>query len=449
MAAEAAIAAPRRLPVLSVFAGSWVIGLLCLALLIQGESAGWLLIAVSYLLILALTPAPEDIHLRRALLVTVTLHHLVSLTNYYGFTVLSAEADAGTFHRSAARSAGLSRSLFDWSGQLGSVFYLWFLSKWYVLFGADLLVGQTAGILAFLGFSVLVYRSGLLVGLDERQAAGATLLTGLWPAMVMFTSVTLRESWKCLFVALHVYAAIRYFEKPSNLLFFFLWGLSGLALMMLHTAYGPLLPILLVLPFLFLAPISAAKQSPTLRILLLVAAFGVSLWWMQSPLGVQNRWVDTLLSGEIVDEAEYARSRAVFNVGRSSYGIPLDTDSIGGLVATTPLIFAAYLASPLPWQIRAPVHVYGAIDALVGLAFLGASLLHYRRTSEPQHKSRMRYLLSVFVAISLVYALGSASHGTAIRHRLQTTWILVIIGYPQVASWLGRLRQRSHVVSRR
>ena len=449
MAREAVAVLPRRLPVLSVFAVSWVIGLLCLALLIQGELAGWLLIAVSYLLVLALTPAREDRYLRLVLLVTVTLHHVISLTNAYGFTVLSADGDAGTFHRAAVRSASSSSSLLDWSGQMGSMFYLWALSKLYLLFGPHWLVGQGMGILAFLGFSVLMYRISLLIGLDEGQAAGATLLTGASPAMVMFTSVTLREPYKCFFVALVVYAALRYFEKTSNLQYFFLLILSSLALMMLHSGYGPLLPVLLVLPFLFLAPLSFGKRSSGVRIPLLVGALVASLLWMRSPLGIDNPWVDTLTSGEILAEAEVARMNAVRNEGRSSYGVALDTDSFGGLLATTPVIFAAYLAAPLPWQIRAPIHVFGALDAYIGLIFLAGSLLQYHKTSDPKTRGRIRYLLSVFFAISLVYALGTASHGTAIRHRLQTTWILVIIGYPQVASWLGRLRQRSHVVSRR
>lgn len=448
MAHEAVAGVPRRLPVLSVFAGSWAFGLLSLALLIRGELAGWLLIAVSYLLILALTPAPEDIHLRRALLVTVTLHHLVSLTNTYGFIVLSADGDAGTFHRAAVRSASSSSNLFDWAGQMGSMFYLWALSKLYLLFGPHWLVGQGMGILAFLGFSVLMYRIGLLIGLNERQAAGATLVTGAWPSMVMFTSVTLREPYKCFFIALTVYAALRYFENTSNLQYFFLLILSCLALMMLHSGYGPLLPVLLVLPFLFLALLSFGKRSSGARILLLVGAFVVSLLWTRSPLGIDNPWVDTFTTGEILAEAEWARARALHNVGRSTYGVTLDTDSFGGLVATIPVIFAAYLAAPLPWQIRAPIHVFGALDAYIGLTFLAASLLQYRRTSDPKTRGRIRYLLSVFLAIAFVYALGTASHGTAIRHRLQTTWILVIIGYPQVAAWVGRLRRRGrHLVA--
>jgi hypothetical protein len=419
-------------------AWAWIVFLVALALFLPGELAGWLLVAISYLLVIALGMARRSPYLGRVLLLTVTLGHLVSLANVYVAETYIGAGDAETFHQMAVAGASSASRFLDWAGQTDSRFYVWLLTRWYMLFGAHLLVGQSLGILAFLGASVFAYRIARLLGRDAHQAAGVVLLMGLLPSALMFNTVTLREPLKIFFMTLLLYASLRYFENPSNLLRFVIWVLSGLSLALLHNGFGPLLPILFVLPYLLLPSISVAWRSSGLRFLILVVSLVAAVGLAYNLLGTQGDLVPTLTSGDILAEAEQARAMALYNEGRATYGVALDTSSLGGLGATSLLAYVGYLAAPFPWQIRSLLDVYGFVDVLIGLIFLAASLWAYRQEADRQRKKKILYLLAVFFVVSFVHALGTANYGTSIRHRQLTTWILFVVGWPQVTLWLRR-----------
>jgi hypothetical protein len=420
-------------------AWSWTVALLVLAALVRGELAGWLLIATSYLLVAALCAGEGNHHLRRALFLAITLCHFISLFNVYFVETWIGAGDAETFHVSASANAASASSLFDWAGQTDSRFYVWFLSKWYMVFGAHLLVGQALSILAFLGALVLVYRIALLCDLEERHAARATLVVGLLPSTLMFVSNTVREPWKILLVTLLVFASLRYFRDPSNLLHFGLWVVAGMALPLFHDGFDALLPVLLILPYLLLPSVSLSRHLSGARVLILLGSLAAVFWLAQNPLGSEEDWVSKIVSGEVLAEAEMVRAAALYNVGRASYGVALDTSSPLSFGVTALLAYVAYLAAPFPWQIRAAIDVYGFADVLVGLAFLGGSLWAFRKETDRQRRRKIAYLLAVFSVVSFVHALGTANYGTSIRHRQLTTWITIVLGWPYVAPRVGRL----------
>ena len=411
-------------------------GLAFSAMLFPGELGGWLLILISYLMIIASRTAQRHKRLFGVLIAIITARCFITLLDVYAAGVQFTVDDAVRFHRVATEYAGSTSRFWDWSGQLGASFYDWFLSRWYVLFGAHLLVGQAASTMAFLGFSILMYRVALLLGVNRKDAAMATLLFGLLPSAVWFTSITLREPWKLFFLALLVYSSLRYFRNP-RLRHLLLWILSSLCLVLFHKAFGVLVPLLLLFPFLFLSPMLATKLATRkiggTRLLVIAVLFMGVVWLGFTLLSTAGYWTtQALLSGDILTAAEQYRGAGIARAARATYGIALDTGSASGMILTLPLVYVYYLAAPFLWQIQSVIDVYAFIDALIGLIFLLGALSWYRQASVRRQKSEMRYLLVVFFAVSLVHALGTTNYGTSIRHRLLTSWITFILGWPIV-----------------
>src|SRR5690606_14215829 len=94
------------------------------------------------------------------------------------------------------------------------------------------------------------------------------------------------------------------------------------------------------------------------------------------------------------------------------------------------LIFVrmAYLLySPFPWDVRSAIHIGGL---LVGLLYLWLSMRAWRAWRSGLICGRMRVLGWIFIALTLVFAVGTTNSGTAVRHKTKFFPLLVILAAP-------------------
>lgn len=166
-----------------------------------------ILIALSFALLLASRTLRR---LRPAEYLTVwlalVLHHVISLYSVYVGTVFGARADAQRFYNNAAYAAENTQHI---SFGMGAQFYEWYLAWIFRLcLGPSLLLAQTLAVLAFLVALIYLLKLKDLLRIKHGGLI-IIVLFSLEPAMLLWTSVNLREPYQLLFLILVLYFGIR------------------------------------------------------------------------------------------------------------------------------------------------------------------------------------------------------------------------------------------------
>lgn len=145
-------------------------------------------------------------------------------------------------------------------------------------------------------------------------------------------------------------------------------------------------------------------------------------------LGALWRW--STISGELLHLADTRRHRAL---GRTKYLATVLPGTVPEIVAFSWIGAIYFLFTPFPWMVETPVDLLAAIEALVTLLFAVVAVFGVRRTAR-SHSAATAGLVAAFLVGSLLYGVGEANVGTAVRHRQQLVWILYLFGGVYVAS---------------
>lgn len=247
------------------------------------------------------------------------------------------------------------------------------------------------------------------------------LIFGLLPSCILNTSVVLREAAQiCLYLAL----ALLMMDigqrglTPRMLLIF------PVAAMLTYLHQGMAALLVFVIP---LGIAWAARAKPAVFVVILTVGLSTGVL-------VKDKVMDSLkersttLAQISEGNMEYLEDYATkVNDSRTSFGVSLDLGSASGFFKTGPILFGYYLFSPLPWQIRGGLDLYGFFESLVRMALcLGA--FQAIRTSRGERRTLLLLLFLLFITMEAGWAIGTANWGTAFRHRLVAWGLLVAMG---------------------
>jgi len=390
--------------------------------------AGWLLMLFSFSIVLMWKHVRSDTKVVHAIWFCIVFHHAVAFLNAYVGGVIGAEGDARTFHFYGVDASSEPESGF-WDNP--RVAYSTSLGFFYRTFGASFLLGDELSILAFTLSCIVLVRLVSLLDL-ERFRIGIVLFFGLLPSSVIFRSVTLRESWQALFFLLSVYWAIRLRKRPNILIFSFML-MSAFCMSLLHCGlkFCAIFLIITSICWVFSGRKESVRWERPVRFLfagLLVACVIMSAqkmgWYTKGNFSWQA--------------AEEFRQGSAMHPGRTTYGVMLDTSSVIGLVKTVPMIFAQYMFAPFPWQVGNVKDVYGMLESMLRSVLLLLAVLSWRRSSG-EVRSYYSFLLIILLGVELVWAMGTISWGTAIRHHVPGYSIIVLLGVPGLILFMRRL----------
>jgi len=413
---------------------------------ILNDWPGWLLILLSFYIIIRFRKKWKDDNLTFALFFVLAMHHVVALTNTYLFIIHGADADAVRFHRLGVEWAMDGK----WSIMVGAEFYQQFLGIFYRIFEPSHLLGEELSIIAFLLACFVLIELMDLLNIN-RYRVGLLLMFGLLPTNLVLGSVTMRESYQILFFMLSVYWGLRFHVKPSkNALIFCV--LSALIMGFFHLAL--ILYILFLLPLLLLwfpKQINSLPENrrifPGKRFMVISAILIllIGILFMGVLLEIKGlEAVGSVFFGKGLKYAADHRTILMFEVApdaRANYGILLDTSSVGSLIKTTSLIYIYYLFAPFPWQISNWLDVYAFAESLLRFILILFSIISYYR-AEGLQRSIWGLLLIIFFSMTLLWSTGTVNYGTGIRHHLLTNWLVVILGGSSLIDFIVRQFRR-------
>ena len=401
--------------------------------------AGCLLMLFNFSIVFMWRDVRNDTKVVSAILFCLLVHHAVVFLNVY-------IPDADTFHAKTAHLASLG-GIFsgpeglpdfnDWSIKsffspaAGAVNYMHFLGFMY-RFSASLFYGKELSVLAFILSCVVLVK--LLNLLDLRSfRVGIILLFGLLPSAVIHRTATLREPWQALFFLLFLYWTIRLWKRPGILILLFML-MSAFCMGSLHAALAKYAIYLIVISLLWYIFSLKTRVRWPLYIRILFAGLFITCLI----ISLQKIELFMTLEEAVKDGASTRKALLSYDT-RTNFSSILDTSSVHGIVTTVPMAFVEYMFAPFPWQVENVKDVCAWLESILRFVLLFFALFSWRRSSS-EVRSCYFFLLIAVLGMELIWSLGTANWGTAVRHHVPGYSVIVLLGAPGLILFMRRLQ---------
>ena len=300
----------------------------------------------------------------------------------------------------------------------GVALYTWFISAMYAIFERSRLMMQSINVLFGSLIIFNAWRLTRVISDDARRSLIAAWMVALFPSLIFFSCVMLREVAVAYPLSLGVY----YFDswqrhkKQHHLVA----GVAGLLVSMAFHS-GGFAVLLGAGVWLFGQTLRALFRGQVVQFvrssLALSVAIGAVAFAVSSGFGMEK--FHAVESGEL---SELKAQQGNFARGRTVYLADLSAETPADLLWQAPLRLTYFLFAPFPWMLEEATDLVGLVDSCFFL-FLCARVWRARRvlTEYP----RAVVVLGVFAAMAFTFALGVSNYGTAQRHRNKMLPLLI------------------------
>lgn len=334
-------------------------------------------------------------------------------------------ADASVFDRTA-RGWAVDGCLaaFQHLDPTGSYLYSGLLSIFYACVGPSRtgaqLLNALAGTAAVAVLSLTVWRMW-----GRTSATRCAWLLALFPALLIYSAVTLREAFILAIFSCAVYAAVRFSEYWRVA-----WAIVSVSFFSVAATLHGGMAFGIVGLFAATAYHHLSRSTGTAKarmqrqfvVGLVMVLSGATLVVFLDQVFVPKLGNLGSLDTELV--ADMVTSRAQ---GGAAYLTGLSVNSPVDILWQAPIRVAYFLFSPFPWDIRSPSHIFGLVDALL---YLTLTILLFRFRKELMANPAVMIVLGILLALALVYAYGTSNFGTAMRHRAKFYVAIVLVVAP-------------------
>lgn len=338
------------------------------------------------------------------LLLGFALRTLTALVNHYAFPLPDSQSDALVFEERAAwlsrQPLRLSVTPFPIGGQL----YATLLSLIYRLAVRSPLAGEAfnvgLGSFIILGAYLLAREFG-----SEKQARRAATIVAIFPTLILYSSVLLREAIVVCFLIFGMLCSVRFLRRQR-----IGHAILGSGLLLAAAAFHPI--AIVPLPIIAVATVfTRSSQFRRMGTRLAGIAFGL--------VGFSLLAIDPALIARF-DLASLAVQQEILTAGRQPFP-PWTTVSGSDILWKLPVRCFLFLVGPPPWSIFTLEDVIGAVDGAL-YASLIVTLL-----SRPGTGVGRGFVAVAVVAMIAILALGVSNYGTAVRHRAKVFPLLVAL----------------------
>lgn len=349
-----------------------------------------------------------------------------ALFHYYIAPLPDGTKDAVTFERVAweLSTSGIGGifSSFDYNA---SYIYSLLMAFPYALLGRNPLMLQTLSVLVGTFCVYLTWKLAVEIW-DRKSARAAAWIVALFPTLIMYSALTMREVYFVAFVLMATIYLARWAQRRrwrhaggAALLFVVgaafhpasIAGLAALAAMMVVSAFRRLLASLL-----------RSRLHLSGFALLSAAALAVPiLIWLDPSIPKIGPFTN------IFDAEFYLRRFDISSRGSAAYPQWLSPQTPVELLWIVPLRAVYLLFSPFVWDVQSAAHLIGHFDALLYLSLVLAVIVNCRYLSA--NPAALAILL-VFIAGAVMLGAGTGNFGTGLRHRAKLLPLLVVLAAP-------------------
>lgn len=389
-------------------------------LFLYQDWAGWVVFWLNFFLVISYCIPKKNLKLLLALLLIVSIHSFISITNAYITPIWGGTSDAEAFNRAAQRIAysqtfvNSTNNIYI-NGNFGANFYTHLLSIAYLL-NKSKFFGQELSVLAFTLSCIAFVKLQDILQTEHRNIS--LMIYGLSFASLIWCSFTLREAWELLFTISASYFAITLrINKNAKMINFLLLCMCALFAGLLHAG---LFIALLIFIFITFTPVNISWTLKNIITYIFIIAIGtlIVFYCLHHFLGINN----------ILKLIANLHDTAVYNPGSSTYDFSIiNTNSYPALFLSIFNGYIHYLFGPFPWELHGVSYIILMCQSLFRL-ILFISAIHYLRNCSGKQKLVYSILLKFFLVATLIWSLGVDNYGTAARHQITTDWIMILLG---------------------
>lgn len=336
-------------------------------------------------------------------------------------------ADAISFERYAWNLAeqGFLSALGQFPGYGDGWGYPWLVSLAYALVDRSPLFMQSLSVIAGTACVLLAYRLANQVW-DHRSAIKAAWVVALFPMLIMYSALTMREAFIVLAFLFALTQAVTWQEdKHPKHLFLALFGCVAAGFF-----HGPMLIGAIMLGFLVfqneLKRLFRALQKTSISpvgLLLIVLSLSGLVVLVYGAISIA--YIGTIERGLSIDAwIALGQNQAT---GNARYPEWLTPDSQLQYLMLLPVRTIYLIGAPFPWDIRSLNQIMGLFD---GILYLLISWLILRNLRSIWANPSARAVLLICVPMIVVYAIGVGNFGTGLRHRAKFIAALIVLAAP-------------------
>ncbi|MDA7604995.1 hypothetical protein N8724_06340 [Candidatus Pelagibacter sp.] len=421
-------------------------------LLFTDSLLGWLtLIAIFFFIILWTKKYPK---VKIILLIAFLIRSILIIFEQYELILLPEssmrDSDASDYERSARiisycmqKNAEIcntskygSLNIFSFF-KTNSLLISRIIGIFYTIFGESAMMAK--GISVGLGTAsvFLVYNLSMLLW-DERSAQKAAWVAALFPSLILYSALILREVYVVFFLLIAL-VGIAKFMKKKTFISFLQISFGFLVVIQFH---GPVFIGAFV--FIFLLNLDLIKnQSKNLYNFRVNKNFFPLTLLLMMP-------VILYIFGYYKIPYLDAFSRVAdlsFLIERANIGIK-DSSSypswmiINGYYDFLPKMIIKglyFLYSPFIWDIRYFSHLIVLLDAMAYIVLSGYVFLNWQVIWK---NPVTRIFFIMFIVFVFVYGFGLGNFGTSFRHRSKFVVILIILAAPKIHKFIFSLKKK-------
>lgn len=346
----------------------------------------------------------------------------MSLIHRYVYTLPQGASDAKVFQRVAIEyaSAGCG-SFFDHFDPSKSYVYSSVLAELFSCIGYSPLGAQIIN--ATLG-NMAIILIAIRVATIWGNSIGYTtlLLLSIFPPLLVFSAVTLRESLIFFAFSMGMFVATASNKRLSMTRTVHASGWFAIATLFHPGMISGVLGILIAR--VFQTNYDSSSTGETKSVSITKNVFYAAIFILPAfPLlmSLELNKIGTLGELEVNNISSVLESRAD---GGAAYLTGLPLNSLFDLLWQAPLRVFYLLFAPMPWDIRSAAHIFAIFDAWLYLILF---FLAYRLRSFFPRDNRIILVLSVMVILCVTFGLGTSNFATGMRHRSKfAPWLFLI-----------------------
>lgn len=354
----------------------------------------------------------------------------VACWNAFDGPSLGAGVDAINFHRFAtAFAVGTAPPRYDLTGYT----YAYALGYVYSVTGPSVLLGSLLSCAAWLLSAVALKRALIAFGTTERRQFQALVIYAVLPSAVLWTSVTLREPYQLLCVNGMLLAASRLLQK-STIAAWLLLTVSIVGGALLHGAILVLGAV--VVGTLAVRAFWQLLSSPVARIAvaltLTIAAAG------GGGVAFRTMYQKYNFEGGPAAAMERHLTMGMRQQSRTQYIHDPRVDGTSALVSMVVVSTFKYLFEPMPWKMSHWIDAGFLAENIVRVLCLALAAVAMTQLGSAQ-RGMLAMVLLWYFAIEVTWAVGTFNWGTAARHHVPATGLLLTAAFAFAADAAGAL----------
>ena len=307
------------------------------------------------------------------------------------------------------------------------VFFSWLHAIPYSLFGRSIIMGQSISLLCGIGTIFYAWKLANLIW-GERIAKKVGWTLALFPSVVLYSILFMREAYICFFLVLALYGVVSWIKNNTyKSIFLSLMGFIAASLF-----HGPMIAgAIIFIIFVFTTYLNRLfKSLVNFRINienLVIFLFCVTVIGLYFSNKISFSYLGTF---ENSSDINYLIQRQnSYLSGDASWPEWTIARSVTELIYKAPIRMIYFVFSPFPWDVEKVVHLIGFFDSILYLYLVILILYNIKVIwREPS----LRIILLILLFYIFVFAFGVGNFGTAFRHKSKFAFMFIILAAPLI-----------------